>query len=125
MKKVLSLTIALLMLFSSIFFIVSCDKDEEGDTVSFKFTVVHSNGEEKSFDVTTNKKRVGAALIEKNLISGEDGPYGLYVKTVDGETLDYEKDGKYWAFYINGEYASTGVDMTDIVNGESYSFKAE
>ncbi len=125
MKKSLSLVIALLMLFSSVFFIVSCDTDEEGETVSFKLTVVHSNGEEKSFDITTNKTKVGAALVEKGLISGEEGPYGLYIKTVDGETLDYEKDGKYWAFYINGEYALTGVDMTDIVDGESYSLKAE
>ncbi|MBQ8163837.1 MAG: DUF4430 domain-containing protein [Clostridia bacterium] len=125
MKKVLSTALALLMLFSSVFFIVSCDKDEDGDKVSFKFTVVHANGEEKSFDIETTKKTVGAALVEEGLIAGEDGQYGLYVKTVDGETLDYEKDGKYWAFYVNGEYASTGVDSTDIVDGANYSFKAE
>ena len=59
------------------------------------------------------------------MIAGEDGDYGLYVKTVNGETVDYDKDGKYWAFYINGEYGMTGVDATDIVEGDSYAFKAE
>ena len=38
---------------------------------------------------------------------------------------DYDKDGTYWAFYINGEYASTGVDSTTIKEGDSYSFKQE
>ena len=49
----------------------------------------------------------------------------IYVKTVNGVTLDYDKDGKYWAFYVNGEYAQTGVDSTDITAGAEYSFKAE
>ncbi|MBQ2923597.1 MAG: DUF4430 domain-containing protein, partial [Tyzzerella sp.] len=52
-------------------------------------------------------------------------PYGLYVKTVNGTTLDYDKDGMYWSFYINGDYAMTGVDVTEIKAGEKYSFKAE
>ena len=61
--------------------------------------------------------------MELGLIAGDDSEYGLYVKTVNGVTLDYDKDGKYWAFYINGEYASTGVDSTDITAGAEYAFK--
>ena len=38
---------------------------------------------------------------------------------------DYDKDGAYWAFYINDEYALTGVDSTKIAEGEHYSFKVE
>ena len=37
----------------------------------------------------------------------------------------YDKDGKYWAFYVDGEYAATGVDSTDITAGATYTFKAE
>ncbi len=33
-------------------------------------------------------------------------------KTVNGMTADYDKDGVYWAFYINGVYAMTGIDAT-------------
>lgn len=40
-------------------------------------------------------------------------------------TLDYDTDGAYWAFYINGEYAMTGVDATSIEAGASYTLKAE
>lgn len=124
MKKILSTTLALLMLISSVFFIVSCKKDD-GEEKSFKFTVVHADGTEKEFEITTTKSKVGEALVDEGLISGENAQYGLYVKTVDGETLDFDIDGKYWAFYINGEYAMTGVDMTDIEGGKTYTFKAE
>ena len=48
-----------------------------------------------------------------------------YVKTVNGITADYDADGVYWAFYVNGEYAVSGVDSTPIAEGESYSFKVE
>ena len=37
----------------------------------------------------------------------------------------YDKDGKYWAFYENGAYASAGVDSTNITEGAVYAFKAE
>jgi hypothetical protein len=75
--------------------------------------------------VKTDKTTVGAALLEVELIAGEDSQYGLYVKTVNGITLDYDKDGKYWAFYIDGEMAMSGVDSTDIAEGATYEFKAE
>ena len=92
---------------------------------SFTFVVVDTIGKETSFEITTTKTVVGDALIEKGLIAGENGQYGLYVKTVNGITLDFDTDGMYWAFYVNGEYAMSGVDTTEIKTGETYTFKAE
>ena len=91
----------------------------------FAFEVVDKDGNTALFSVKTNAKTVGEALVENGLIEGEDGQYGLYVKTVNGITADYEIDQTYWAFYINGEYAMTGVDVTDITPGTVYSFKVE
>ncbi len=96
----------------------------EGKTV-FTFTVIDTEDSETQFEIHTDKKTVGEALSELGLIEGEESTYGLYVKTVNGITLDYDKDGIYWAFYINGEYAQTGVDSTQVTEGDSYSFKAE
>ena len=92
---------------------------------SFNFTVTHKSGRESEFIVNTDTDTVGEALLDVGLIAGEDGAYGLYVKTVNGETLDYDKDGMYWAFYQDGAYAQKGVDQTEIVDGATYSFKAE
>ena len=96
----------------------------EGNT-EFAFEVVLEDGTTTLYNVHTDEKTVGAALLGVNLIAGDDSEYGLYVKTVDGVTADYDKDGTYWAFYIDGEYASTGVDSTDVVPGSTYSFKVE
>ena len=92
---------------------------------SFAFSVVGVEGETVDFTIKTDKEIVGDALEELGLISGEDGAYGMYVKNVNGTTLDYDKDGKYWAFYINDEYAVSGVDATEIDESAKYSFRAE
>ena len=96
----------------------------EGET-EFIFKVKTKSGEEKSFTVRTDKTIVGDALQEVGLIEGDVAQYGLYVKVVDGERLDYDTDGKYWAFYVDGAYALLGVDSTEIEAGKVYSFVAE
>lgn len=96
----------------------------EGQT-EFIFTVTDRDGNVTEFEIHTDKTIVGEALLELNLIEGEDGPYGLYVKTVNEITVDYDTDGKYWSFYVNGEYANSGVDTTEITEGATYSFKVE
>lgn len=96
----------------------------EGKT-KFILTVVDKEGTETQFEIHTDKETVGEALTELGLIAGEEGEYGLYVKTVNGITADYDKDGVYWAFYINGEYAQTGIDATAITEGDNYSLKVE
>lgn len=96
----------------------------EGAT-KFDFTVVDKEGKETAFEIHTDKKTVGEALLELGLIAGEESTYGLYVKTVNGITVDYDTDGKYWAFYVNGQYGATGVDSTEITAGATYSFKVE
>jgi len=95
----------------------------QGQT-AFAFEVVHKSGETKKFTVKTDKNTVGEALLDAGLIAGENSQYGLYVKTVDNETLDYDTDKMYWAFYVNGEYALSGVDTTEISSNDIYSFRA-
>ena len=92
---------------------------------SFTFEVVDKDGNMTTFDITTDKATVGEALLEEGLIKGEDGQYGLYVTEVNGIVADYNIDQTYWAFYVDGAYASSGVDMTDVVDGATYSFKVE
>ena len=96
----------------------------EGQTI-FPFVVVNKEGVETVFEIHTDKTIVGEALLELELIAGEVGDYGLYVKSVNGITADYDVDQTYWAFYVDGEYAMTGVDATDIAEGSQYMFKVE
>lgn len=96
----------------------------EGKT-AFNLNVVDKDNNSTAFVINTDKETVGDALQELDLISGEESTYGLYVKTVNGITADYDVDGTYWAFYINGEYATSGVDTTNITEGATYEFKVE
>ncbi len=123
-KAFLAIVLCVILTAVSVAGMAGC-KNEGSDQVSFKFIVVDKEGKETSFDIKTTKTTVGDALVEKKLIAGDPSEYGLYVKTVNGLTLDYNADGYYWAFYINGEYAMTGVDSTNIVEGAVYTFKAE
>ena len=86
---------------------------------------VKAEGKSITFTLHTDKATLGEALIEHNLISGEQGAYGLYVKFVNGIEADHDKDQSYWAFYQNGEYMMSGVDTTSISGGEHYELSKE
>ena len=92
---------------------------------TFELTVEDKEGILHSYRIHTDEEMVGFALIEHELIEGEQGQYGMYIKSVLGQTLAYEPDGMYWAFYVNGEYALTGVDQTPIQADTAYLLKAE
>lgn len=96
----------------------------EGQT-QFYLTVTDGDGNTARFSVKTDKKTVGEALLELGLIEGDVGPYGLYIKKVNGILADYDTTKTYWAFYVGGEYALTGADTTDIVPGTAYEFRIE
>ena len=96
----------------------------EGET-EFPLTIADKDGNEIALTIRTDKTVVGEALQELGLLEGEEGPYGLYVKIVNGIRADYDKDKVYWAFYINGEYALSGVDVTEITDGDTYALKVE
>ena len=144
-KKLLSLILSTMLIVAMAFSMTACGgKDTEKPNtevenqlenteskvlgegaVVFDFVVVDAEGKETAFEIHTDKTTVGEALLELELIDGEEGDYGLYVKSVNGITADYDVDGTYWAFYINGEMAMTGVDATEVEEGAAYSFKVE
>lgn len=102
---------------------VPADVKELGEgATTFDFTVEDLDGTKTFFKIHTDETTVGAALIGVDLLKGEAGPYGLYVQEVNGIRAVYEEDGSYWAFYVNGEYGLTGVDMTDIEPDTAYAF---
>ena len=150
-KKLLSLILSTMLIVAMAFSMTACGgnntevpnteiesqmtetEQDSNDTVTvlgegqmvFTFLVVDGEGNDTAFEIHTDKTVVGDALLELDLIEGEVGDYGLYVKVVNGITADYDVDQTYWAFYVDGEYAMTGVDATEIEEGETYSFKVE
>ncbi len=114
--------LALLLCTALVLALAGCSgtSSQAGD-VTFTLKVVHGDGSEMETEVTTDKATVGEALADQGYISGEEGAYGLYVKTVDGETVDDAKE-QWWCLTKNGESVNTGVDSTDVEAGASYEF---
>jgi hypothetical protein len=73
-----------------------------------------------TFTVKTDQTTLADALLEHNLIAGEDGAYGLYVKSVNGILADYNVDQSYWALFQNGVPLNSGVSGVTIADGEHY-----
>lgn len=95
----------------------------EGAT-TFSFTSTDDKGTVSAYTIHTDAATVGEALEGLDLIAGEEGDYGLFVTTVGELTLPTDGPA-YWAFYIDGEYAATGIDQTPVTEGASYELKVE
>ena len=134
MKKFISTTISLILTLTLILCLAACGNTvlKEGlwenaiyteDTTlgegSKTATVLYQIGEKKiTFTVKTDKETLGEALLEHGIIEGKGD--GLYPK-VNGIVADYNVDKSYWGFYVDGEYAMTGLDDTVIDEAVTYS----
>lgn len=101
----------------------STEASESGsDSSKFTVTVVHADKSETTFVYTFVEGKLGAFLEADGLIESEGADDGMF-HTVDGEKADWNENQSYWAFYINGEYATTGIYTTDIVGGAAYKLE--
>ena len=141
MKKFLAIILALVMALS----LMACgntavqpDADADADEPvvtdgaalgegahSFTLEITDADGKTITATIHTDAETVGEALSKLEIVQGEDSEFGLYVKTVNGITADYDVDQTYWAFYIDGEYAQTSVDMTAVNDGSVYKLAVE
>jgi len=63
-------------------------------------------------------------LAENFTITYEESEFGRYLTSI-GTLIPESGTHEYISFYIDGDYAVTGVDMTDLTDGTSYQFKIE
>ena len=136
MKKMIRSVVLVALVLSFVLCLASCNEkiDAEGlwENATYRSDKEFGKGEKTvevevkveeqsvTFTIHTDAETLGAALLEHELIAGEDSQYGIYVKTVNGILADYDVDKSYWGFYQNGEYLMSGVDTTAIVGGEHF-----
>ena len=87
--------------------------------------LIHADGEDLELTPRLLANKGMCEVLEIGIVEGTMGDYGPYMTHVNGIPAIYEEDATYWAFYINGEYAMTGVDQTPIAQGETYTLKVE
>lgn len=136
MKKVIRSVVLVVVVLSFVLCLASCNEkvDAEGlwENATYRSDKEFGKGEKTvevevkveeqsvTFTIHTDADTLGAALLEHELIAGEDGQFGIYVKSVNGIVADYDVNKSYWGFYQNGEYLMSGVDTTAIVGGEHF-----
>ena len=81
--------------------------------------VVHGDGSEKGFTLKTDKEYLGEALVEGKVVEDNQGDYGLYILTADGETADEAKQ-EWWSLSKDGVALMVGASSQPILDGEHY-----
>ncbi len=82
--------------------------------------VIHKDESSKIFEINTNEEYLGPALLEHEIIVGEDSEYGLFITSADGEAVDSANE-EWWLITINdGENVNFGADQQPILDGEKY-----
>ena len=115
MKKRIAFLLAVVMLLAAL---AGCAA-KPGKTITVEVT--HSDGTTKEFTIKTDEQYLRGALDQEKLIAGTDSEYGLYVLTVDGETVN-EENQEWWGYTKSGEYVDVGVDSCEIADGDHYEF---
>lgn len=120
-KKVWAGLLALVLVIAAMgwLWLGSQEKTIEGGK-NITVTVVHGDGSEKVFTYGTNDEYLAKIILSEGLVAGVEGPYGLEIQTVDGETASWEENRSYWAIFIGEEYATTGADGIALTDGGQY-----
>lgn len=98
------------------------EKPVEGSK-SVIIEVVNSKKESVKYELKTDATYLKGAMDEakKDGLSYEvkDG----MVLVVNGERADYNEDGAYWGFYVNGNYCNYGIDKQPVKNGDVFKIE--
>ena len=117
--KIISGVILALLVVAAVLALIFLRPDANPGSKAIVFQVTHSDGNIANFEIHTDSENLRGALEQRELIAGDEGPYGLYVTEIDGETAD-DGQRQWWCFTKDGEMLNTGVDDTMIADGEHY-----
>ncbi len=122
-KRDITISLIMLLVIVGIALISYVTRNPEKSGIkNFTVEVVHADNSTRTIACMADVDYLGEVLLSKGVVEGYEGPYGIYIEAVDGEAAIYEENGAYWAFYINDEYATTGIDKTLIEDGAVYKF---
>lgn len=84
--------------------------------------VINSADESTLYELNTDAEYLRQAMDEAEGLTygGSESEYGMMVDTVNGEVADYNVDGSYWSFYVNGDYCNAGIDTQPVADGDAF-----
>ena len=121
MKKKLLIgcgALVLACLLAAVLYIQTRPETAEG-AKTIDVVVVHGDGTEAAFQYQTDAEYLGEVLVENELAEGTESAYGLFITTVDGETVD-DANQEWWCLTKGGEMWNYGADATELSDGDTY-----
>lgn len=118
-KKIIAVVGLLVLIAAAIIAWVCLKPEASQGAKTIIVEVCHGDGTRKDLTINTDEEFLRGALEQEGLVQGDESQYGLFVKTVDGETVD-DSLQQWWCFTKGGETVMTSVDDTPIADGETY-----
>ena len=119
-KKLLVLSAVFVLVIIGMFSLAKRTKPETvAGEKEITVTVVHGDGSSKDFTYNTDEEFLGPVLLSDGLIVGDDGEFGIFIHTVDGEEIDSDNQ-EWWCLTKAGESVNTGADTTPIASGDCF-----
>ncbi len=127
-KSILSYLLCTVLIAAMALFAFGCNdnqnaSEDTGIEKSYTFIVKDAEGKETVFERKSSLKYLGDALLAEQLIEGEDGQYGLYVKKVNGILADFDVNQAYWKLIVDGKESMVGVSAVEITEGGVYRYE--
>lgn len=115
--------IAAIAVFAGIYFLFGAKPVSGSKAITIE--VVDDRQETTAYQLQTDAEFLRQAMEEtENLsFSGTESEYGMMVDTVNGLTADYNTNGAYWSFYVNGDYCNYGIDSQPVLDGDNFSIR--
>ena len=120
-KALAAAAFALLIAALTLVYVTFREKAQAGSK-NITLSVIDSAGKETIYTLSTDAQYLLGAMEEAEglTFSGTEGPYGMMLTTVNGETADYNTNGAYWAVIVNGNYGNYGVSMQPVEDGDGF-----
>ena len=119
-KKVILAVVALVAVIAVLFSVYWFTKGKtSAGSKTITIDVIHKDESVKTFTEKTEREFLGQVLADRKIVEGEEGPYGLFITTVDGEVAD-DGNQEWWCLTKDGGQVNTSADQTPIADGDKY-----
>ena len=121
--RILAAAAFVLLIAALAFVYVTFGEKAVSGSKSVTLEVISSAAEKTIYTLKTDAEYLSEAMdaAEGLTYTAEEGPYGLSVSSVNGETADFNADGAYWGFFVNGEYCNYGISQQPVHDGDVFT----
>ena len=115
-----------LIVLAMLMILISCTNTAVESTINIVINDYEKN-EIYNDEIKTEETKLIEVLKELDIeLKYEDGQYGAYIISIKGLEQKEDENGiYYWSYYVDDNYATTGVSACNVEEGKKYTFNYE